>query len=100
MLPTVSPYDGEPPTGEPDAGDPHVRFGGRGKPRLLPTPIVERLCVSVSRWLVQINTSAQLRNSVISAWFLLPPRSQAVEGPTTKDRGRTRVQEPGTKDHR
>jgi len=27
---------------------------------------VERLCVSVSRWLVQINTSAQLRNAVLS----------------------------------
>lgn len=29
MLPPVSPYDGDPPTGEPDAGDPPVRFGGR-----------------------------------------------------------------------
>jgi hypothetical protein len=28
-----------PPTGEPDAGDPHVRFGGRGRLTPLPTPI-------------------------------------------------------------
>src|ERR1022692_4341945 len=28
-----------PPTGEPDAGDPHVRFGGRGSHKALPTPI-------------------------------------------------------------
>jgi hypothetical protein len=29
----------KPPTGEPHAGKPPVRFGGRGEPRLFPTPI-------------------------------------------------------------
>ena len=38
----VNPFvSGEPPTGEPYAGDPHVRFGGRGRrtQSSLPTPI-------------------------------------------------------------
>ncbi len=36
-----------PPTGEPDAGDPHVRFGGRGRPGGLSLPLSRfyRLCV-------------------------------------------------------
>jgi len=40
-----------PPTGEPDAGDPHVRFGGRGRRQPLPAPIgktPDRIC-SVAR---------------------------------------------------
>src|SRR5215510_15121080 len=29
----------KPPTGEPCAGEPHARFGGRGRPEPFPTPI-------------------------------------------------------------
>ena len=29
----------KPPTGEPCAGEPHARFGGRGRRKLFPTPI-------------------------------------------------------------
>src|SRR5450759_3389955 len=35
----ANPLAGEPPTGEPYAGNLLVRFGGRGKRVLLPTPI-------------------------------------------------------------
>ena len=31
----------QPPTGEPCAGEPHARFGGRGRPEPFPTPIGE-----------------------------------------------------------
>ncbi len=31
----------KPPTGEPCAGEPHARFGGRGRRKPFPTPIVE-----------------------------------------------------------
>ena len=39
MLKFMSPLAGNPSTGEPYAGDPHVRFGGRGRQQPLPTPI-------------------------------------------------------------
>ena len=51
MLPPVSPYDGDPPTGEPDAGDPPVRFGGRGSVRS-PYPYIERHSPFVLRFFV------------------------------------------------
>ena len=38
----IDPIEAQPPTGEPDAGDPQVRFGGRGSPQALPTPILFR----------------------------------------------------------
>ena len=39
----IDPIEAQPPTGEPDAGDPQVRFGGRGSPQALPTPIIHGL---------------------------------------------------------
>ena len=33
----------KPPTGEPCAGEPHARFGGRGRREPFPTPIGEEL---------------------------------------------------------
>ena len=44
----IDPIEAQPPTGEPDAGDPQVRFGGRGSPQALPTPITTSVSRGVS----------------------------------------------------
>src|SRR6266478_8734140 len=42
----------KPPTGEPCAGEPHARFGGRGRRKPFPTPIEPSLCKKASRFLL------------------------------------------------
>jgi hypothetical protein len=38
----------KPPTGEPCAGEPHARFGGRGRREPFPTPIdLEKILIKV-----------------------------------------------------
>src|SRR5450756_936314 len=55
----ANPLAGEPPTGEPYAGNLLVRFGGRGKRLLIPTPIIphaldaRRMIAGMTDWNVR-----------------------------------------------